>query len=61
MSEPQPIRILVCLTRCWPCQFDECPTPPSPHPWADPAAPEHAAHTGQPEPTGNCGCHCAQP
>lgn len=47
--------VIVCLTRCVPCQFQQHPG--GPH-WADDEDRAHAAATGQPEPTGQCGCHC---
>jgi hypothetical protein len=51
---------IVCYSRCWSCQFDQHYDPPKPHPWADDEDREHAAATGQPEPTGNCACTCAR-
>ncbi len=51
---------IICYSKCESCMhnyhFDE----PTPHPWAGPEDIEHAAATGQPEPTGNCGCWCAR-
>lgn len=58
MNEPG---VIVCYARCWACQFDQHYAPPQPHPWADDEDREHAAATGQPEPTGNCACPCAKP
>ena len=50
----------VCYSRCWSCQFDQHYDPPQLHPWWDDEDVEHARATGQPEPTGNCACRCAQ-
>jgi hypothetical protein len=58
VSDLQPI---VCYARCWACMLFHCYDPPQPHPWAGPDDVEHAAATGQPEPTGNCACSCARP
>ena len=52
--------VIVCYSRCWNCMFDQHYDPPTPHPWADDEDREHAAATGQTEPTGNCACHCAR-
>jgi hypothetical protein len=52
---------IICPTRCEECMYGQHHVPPSPHHWAGPEDVAHAAATGQPEPTGNCGCHCAQP
>jgi hypothetical protein len=51
---------IICATRCEPCMYGQHYQPPAPHPWAGPEDIAHAAATGQPEPTGNCGCHCAR-
>ncbi|MEU6057964.1 hypothetical protein [Streptomyces sp. NPDC047097] len=51
---------IICPTRCEPCMYDQHYTAPAPHPWAGPEDIEHARATGQPEPTGSCGCWCAQ-
>ncbi|MFE9064858.1 hypothetical protein [Streptomyces violaceusniger] len=51
---------IICYAKCEPCMFGQHYEPPQAHPWAGPADIAHAAATGQPEPTGNCGCHCAQ-
>lgn len=52
---------IVCATKCEPCMYGQHYGEPAPHPWAGPEDIEHAAKTGQPEPTGICGCHCAKP
>lgn len=52
---------IVCWSRCWTCMFDQHYDPPTPHSWADDEDIAHAKATGQPEPTGNCACRCAQP
>jgi hypothetical protein len=52
---------IVCYARCWSCMFGHCYSPPKPHPWAGAEDVEHAQATGQPEPTGNCACSCANP
>lgn len=46
--------------RCFPCQTDGHFDPPQAHRWADEEDIEHARKTGQPEPTGRCGCWCAE-
>jgi len=46
--------------RCWPCQSNGHFDPPQAHRWADEEDIEHARNTGQPEPTGRCGCWCAE-
>lgn len=49
-------------TRCWPCMTNGCYDEPTQHPWADYDDVEHAAKTGQPEPSGDCGCYfCGTP
>lgn len=51
---------IVCFAKCWPCQFGQCMDPPQWHTWADDEDTEHAAATGQPDPTtSRCGCPCA--
>lgn len=52
--------IRICWTRCYACQFGQCPEPHGPHTWGAEDDIEHAAATGQPPP-GNCACECAQP
>lgn len=47
-----------CLTRCYACQFDECPGVP--HSWGDPEDFAHAWATWQEAP-GFCGCECGRP
>lgn len=48
---------VVCRLKCWPCQFGQCPG--GPHGWADADDIEHAAKTGQPDPSeASCGCPC---
>jgi hypothetical protein len=55
---------IVCLTKCWPCQFGQHTD--SPHTWMDD---EDIEHAGLPAPTGHasraklaterpCGCYC---
>lgn len=51
--------MIICYAKCEPCQFGDHFDPPEPHPWAGIDDIEHAANTGQEEPTGNCGCWCA--
>lgn len=52
--------VVVCRTRCTPCQFGEHHTPHHWHTWAEREDIDHAAATGQPDPsTSRCGCHCA--
>lgn len=61
MSEILPsLGAIVCYTKCWACMYGSHFDPPRPHPWADADDREHAANTGQPEPTGNCACQCAR-
>lgn len=53
---------IVCMTRCYACQFGECLDPPAWHTWAEKDDVEHAKATGQPDPsTSRCGCSCAGP
>lgn len=47
-----------CPTRCYACQFDECPGVP--HSWGDPEDFAHAWTTWQDAP-GFCGCECGRP
>ena len=54
--------VMVCLTRCYPCQFDEHPG--RPHTWM---AQDDAEHAGHPWPLPDetaaenpCGCRCAE-
>jgi hypothetical protein len=51
---------IVCYAKCEPCQWGQHYDEPAPHPWAGAEDREHAAATGQPEPTGNCACSCAR-
>lgn len=51
---------IVCYAKCEPCQWGQHYDTPEPHPWAGPEDIDHAAATGQPVPTGNCGCFCAR-
>ncbi|MFJ3839430.1 hypothetical protein ACIPY6_28540 [Streptomyces sp. NPDC090054] len=51
---------IICYAKCDACQWGQHYDEPTPHPWAGSDDIEHAAATGQPEPTGNCGCYCAQ-
>ncbi|MFD5509145.1 hypothetical protein ACFWIB_15390 [Streptomyces sp. NPDC127051] len=51
---------IICYAKCEPCQWGQHYDEPTPHPWAGPDDIEHAAATGQPEPTENCGCSCAR-
>lgn len=56
MSEPV---VVVHWTQCYPCQFGEHRDPPTWHTWADPDDIDHAARTGQPDPSlSPCGCPC---
>jgi len=64
MTDPKRIQmrrgdLIVCYARCWQCALtDNCPG--GWHTWADPDDIEHAAATGQPDPSGSkCGCPCA--
>lgn len=51
---------IVCMTRCYACQFGECLDPPAWHTWAEKDDVEHAKATGQPDPSqSRCGCSCA--
>lgn len=51
---------IVCMTRCYACQFGECQDPPAWHTWAEKDDIEHAAATGQPDPSkSRCACSCA--
>ena len=48
---------MVCLARCEPCQWGQCPG--GDHPWAGQEDIDHAAATGQ-SAEGRCGCPCTQ-
>lgn len=51
---------IVCYTQCYSCMHGCCFDPPQWHTWADSEDIEHAAATGQPDPSSNrCGCPCA--
>lgn len=51
---------IVCYTKCWGCMTGEHFDPERWHQWADGEDVEHAANTGQPDPSGQrCGCYCA--
>jgi len=46
--------------KCWTCQLTPDNCPGGWHTWADPEDVEHAAATGQPDPSSSkCGCPCA--
>jgi len=50
--------MIICYSQCWPCMFGQ--HSPGWHTWADVDDIEHAAATGQPDPsTSRCGCYCA--
>jgi hypothetical protein len=51
---------IVCYAKCGPCMYGCHYDEPTPHPWAGDEDIEHARATGQPEPTGICGCSCAR-
>jgi hypothetical protein len=55
---------IVCLTKCWPCQFDDHFDEPTPHTWMDDDDAEHAgiAYPLSVENAArhNCGCPCAR-
>ena len=51
---------VVCYASCYSCMFDCHFDPPQWHTWADADDIEHAASTGQPDPsTSRCACSCA--
>jgi hypothetical protein len=51
---------VVCLAKCWPCQFGDHFGAPTWHTWADDEDGKHARDTGQPDPReSRCGCRCA--
>lgn len=53
--------VVVCWSKCAACTYgygEACPG--GEHGWADEEDREHARQTGQPEPTGLCGCPCAK-
>lgn len=50
---------IVCYAKCEPCQYGSHYDPPKVHGWAGTEDIDHARATGQPEPTGRCGCRCA--
>lgn len=48
--------------RCWPCMAGGCYERPTLHVWYDDDDITHAESTGQPPPTGWCGCaFCGAP
>lgn len=52
---------IVCMTRCYPCQFGRHFDPAEWHTWADEDDTAHAEQTGQPDPSASrCGCPCAE-
>lgn len=54
--------VMLCLTKCWECLLGSHHDPPEWHTWADDEDIEHAAATGQPDPSkSRCGCPCAVP
>lgn len=56
----QGAHVIVCLRKCWPCQFGECAEPGTWHTWADLDDIEYAKAAGQPDPSiHRCGCPCA--
>lgn len=59
-EEAKRVDVIVCLAKCWPCQFGEHEQPPRWHTWADQDDVVHARATGSPDPsTSRCGCSCA--
>lgn len=65
-DQPPPITgIIVCLTRCWACQFSEHYDPPERHTWMDQDDAQHAGHTWPLTPevdaANTCGCWCSVP
>ncbi len=50
--------IIICPTTCWDCKFDY--HNPEPHPWWDGEDMYYAIQTGQPLPSGHCGCYCSR-
>lgn len=51
---------VVCFANCYSCMFDCHFDPPQWHTWAAKGDVEHAAKTGQPDPSeSRCGCACA--
>lgn len=51
---------IVCYSQCYSCMAGCCYDPPRWHTWADQDDIEHAAQTGQPDPSDSrCGCRCA--
>lgn len=61
MSEPKGITAaMICWAECELCQFGSHFNEPTWHTWAGPEDVEHAAKTGQKDPsTSRCGCSCA--
>jgi hypothetical protein len=51
------MNVIICPTTCGGCKFDY--HRPEPHPWWDSEDKEWAEETGQPLPTGYCGCYCS--
>jgi hypothetical protein len=51
---------MICWTKCEPCMFGSHYDRPQWHSWAGPEDIDHAAATGQPDPsTSACGCACS--
>lgn len=51
--------VMVCLAKCSPCTFGQCPG--GEHRWAEAEDLEHATSIGRPETAeGICGCPCAK-
>jgi hypothetical protein len=51
--------VIICWTKCWPCNFGQHPG--GEHTWADADDIEHAQNTGQPDPSSqSCGCWCVK-
>ncbi len=61
---PAPPLVIVCYTRCWPCNFAEHQDPPKAHTWMDQDDAEHAGHPWPlpDEIAANnvCACPCAK-
>jgi hypothetical protein len=54
------VSVMLCFTKCYPCQFGEHFDPPKWHTWASDDDIEHAKATAQPDPRfSKCGCYCA--
>jgi hypothetical protein len=57
--------LIVCFSKCWPCNFAEHRDPPEPHTWMDEEDAEFHGHPWplppEVEAKNQCGCWCVTP